>query len=138
MGQEGDGNWHVTGKLCQESLLNSQCLPLTPAKSLKAPFLKCSRVQQGQSLGYVWTGTWSDEYQSSRGFWMRLGCLDLLELGPAFSTWRNSRNGNTPSEQFLSQNGDSSLLWMENSRHRRNIISLYCEGEPFINCGYQI
>lgn len=49
---------------------------------------------------------------------MGLGCLDLLELGPAFSTWRKSRNGNTPSEQFLSQNGDSSLLWMENSRDR--------------------
>lgn len=126
------------GKLYQKPLLNFQLLPPTGAKFLKAPFQKCSRVQQGQSLGYIWPGAWSDEYQSSRGFWMGLGCSDLLELGPAFFTWHNSRNGSAPSEQFLSQNGDSSFLWMENTTDRGNIISLYCEGEPFINCGYQI
>lgn len=69
---------------------------------------------------------------------MGLGCSDLLELGPAFFTWCNSRNGSTPRERFLSQNGDSSFLWMENTTDRGNIIALYCEAEPFINCGHQI
>lgn len=49
---------------------------------------------------------------------MGLGCSDLLELGPAFFMWHNSRNGSTPSEQFLSQNGDSSFLWRENTTDR--------------------
>lgn len=89
----------------------------------------CSRVGSGAQL---WVSALPLIFR------MGFGCSDLLELSPAFSTWRGSRNGSTPSKQFLSRNGDSSILWMENTTDRGNIISLYRGGGPFINCGYQI